>query len=774
MKISLAWAFDHVDGQWQDTSVNHLVREFNEKTAEIDAITKWSIDIDNIFVVQIKDIDKDVRVFCSETEKSYDLAYRSDAQVGGYYLVKMDNALPSWLKLSDVGGQKEDFLVQIHLDSREEKGEWRRKVEQEDYIFDIENKTITHRPDLWGHRGIAREISALLSKRLSALQNMLSDARIIEEQESYRGKDMPFSIDNVDPSACPRFAVCHFAQIANQPSHLNMALRLARIGIRPINAFVDATNYVMLDLSQPVHAFDAEKINSSNISVACNQKGKQLALLDDSVIELLQSDIAILARREPIALAGVMGGNSTSVDLQTNTLLVEAAYFEATHIRRSALLHKKRTEASTRFEKQLDPMQNVVALRRFGYLLKGMGCLIKDTLTIISLGRTYEDKKIEVAHSYIEKKVGTLIDPDFIKKVFSNLGFNVKLKSQDPVVYDILVPTFRATKDIQAPEDIVEEVVRFFGFGQIPKKLPGVVAMPKRQLLTVDHDAFKKIIAFGLRMREVKNYAVYDESFLQKIDWQPLSAVAIKNPVSSNWQNLVTSLVPHLFKNIEQNVAEHKSLRFFESNRVWNRHNQNVFEEHRVAGIFFERYDDLDFYQVKKELAIIFDFCRMAVEWQPFKGKRPSWLNEEKSAQLWHEGNLLGYAGNVSSQWVKKFGVGQAFIFDLLLQPILDHMVRPVHYKRLAKYPASYFDVSMFVPLDISFKKIEQTLLELSDFIKEVQLIDFYYLPSSQNVRAYTVRCTVQSVHKTLTSQEIDVIYQKALYVLQQLKITIR
>ena len=351
-----------------------------------------------------------------------------------------------------------------------------------------------------------------------------------------------------------------------------MAHRLLRVDARPLNAIVDATNYAMFDWGQPLHAFDANTLSAKTLVVQQAHAGQKLILLDDQDITLVDDDLIISDEKKPLALAGIMGGKETAITEKTSSILVEAASFNASTIRTTAKQHKLRTEASTRFEKNIDPQNNVSGLLRFLNILSTHGILFSMPQELVSLGLDVQPLTISVEHIFIERLLGVFLDSDFIQNVLTSLACTVhQEKTARGITYHVQVPTFRSTKDILIPEDIVEEIGRFFGFDNIPKKLPALMMRPSN--LTRFHriGILKQFFSTAAAAHEVRNYALYDEEFLQRLSWEPSSIIAIKNPVSSSYYRLVTSLIPHLLKNVYTNATHKGAYNFFEVNKIWDK-----------------------------------------------------------------------------------------------------------------------------------------------------------------------------------------------------------
>ncbi len=772
MKLSIAWIFDHIDADWKTIDIPKLVEQFNQTTAEIEGFQKITVDLDLFTCAQIVKIQKDmILVHSPQLQRDIELVYRDDVQKDQWYLVKKQNDQFVWAAGNDFHSAKEVMLPALYCEKQIQAGEWQQSFETEDYIIEVDNKSITHRPDMWGHRGFAREIAAILELPFKPLEEFIIH-KVIKQFDDHAPSTIthPIEVEVKNPEICKRFAGLYFEHIERRPSLLWMAHRLLRVGSRPIDAIVDATNYVMLDMSQPMHAFDAAAIGTRNIMPRRAKNKEKLTLLDDQVIELTSDDYVITDGKKPIALAGVMGGRETGISPTTKSIFLESACFDATAIRRTSIRYKQRTEASARFEKSLDPNQNTLAILRFLKLLDDAHIPFNAADEIVSLGARAQELTINVEHSFLEKRLGVTIASDFVVRTLKKLEFAVEHAGG---AYSITVPTFRCAKDVTIKEDIVEEVGRFFGFSTITHTLP------HRQMRSFDLSSvhrlrsIKQLMAYTLTMREVYNYAFYDEEFLRELQWEPQNAIAVKNPVSENWQRLVTSLIPTLFKNIDHNVADHDQLRFFEWGRIWQQA-KNIMEQKSLAGIFFDRKNTIDFYDAKALLAPLFDMLDMNVSYKRVDTPHDPWFAHYQTAHIMHKSNKIGIAGKVQPVLFNRVTEGDAFVFELDGDFLLNYKPELKRYKPVAKYPDVIRDISMLMPLHVMVQDIIAMIAQADKKIVDVALIDFFEKEEWKEQRALTFRFIVRDPTKTLTKEEVDVIWSAVAALLQQRGATIR
>ena len=331
-----------------------------------------NIDLSQFTLATAKSATSDsITAYSTEWRKDLTLPARTDVKSGLHYLVKKNKDDFSWAKSTDFGAHKEYILPAFAADETTLSGDWKNSFQARDWIIEVDNKSINHRPDLWSHRGIAREVAAIFGFTLKPLEEFLAQHPVNEYKSSVSAQESgSFAISINDPALCRRFAGLKLDAVTNQSSSLLIAQHLIRLDSKVIDAIVDVTNYVMFDIGQPLHAFDAEKISHNAIQVRLAKDKEKIVLLDGQTVELTPQDMVIADDIQPLAVAGIMGGASSAVSLATKSIFLESANFDPAMIWKTAGHIKRRTEASTRFEKNLDPHNNVVGILRFFLLLK--------------------------------------------------------------------------------------------------------------------------------------------------------------------------------------------------------------------------------------------------------------------------------------------------------------------------------------------------------------------------------------------------------------------
>ena len=764
MKISVNWMLDHIATPISTIDVALIVARFNTRTAEIEHYEQLELNVANLFMVRIESISQTGCVaWCDELKISINLSFRNDIAIDQLLLVRKDGNNFNWEALKTYSTTKEGLFPAVDCEPEFIAGEWKKYIETVDCILDVDNKSINHRPDLWGHRGIAREVAAFMGWEMKPLESMVIPVpQVVSERVIDGSAHKTLTVEIDDLTISPRFAALYCNDIKNKASQVWMAMRLARVDSRPINTVVDCTNYVMFDISQPMHVFDAANFPNKKLVVRRAQNNEQLELLDGNNIALTDQDIIVTDGCNPVGLAGVMGGKQASFSTTATSIIIESASFHASMVRKSATRIKHATEASTRFSKQLDPMQNTTALVRFLSLAHQAGVLDSVNEALVSVGTVFYDLTISVAHSFIENRLGTKISSEQIRSILESLSFVVSMVEEaDDNIYQVTVPTYRTTKDISIQEDIVEEIARLYGFENIPYQRPARL-MKSFDISVVEKiEKIKQHCAFALKMHEVRDYLFYDESFLKRLGWYPTDAVAIKNPVSENWKVLVTSLIPHLIKNVELNMHAYEQINLFEHNNIWREISASESVERKaLSGIFFGDKDK-NFYDYKAELVGLFASLDLPVVWAKCQGSIQPWFDQLQVADLMIDGVRIGRAGTLSATFIKGVVKGKGFVFELSSDLMIAYPVAAKQYKPWSKYQAVSVDISMLIDADKTADMILATIKQVDTLILNVELVDFFEKESWGDKRSLTMRYTISDFTQTLSKEVIDAITEK-------------
>jgi len=755
MKLSLNWIFDHINGSWSQQNVEQLFVSFNNTTAEIEYYERITVPLSTMAMGMVKEVHEQKCVIdVPEWQTNVSLPLRKGLATGSCVLIIKNEESITYATCQDIGGATEHVLPSLFCSKDEIAGKWKDACAKEDYIITIDNTSITHRPDLWGHRGVAREMAAILELTLVPESDLLTERTIVhhENQGGLGDNTLTVSITNVE--MCDRLAVMSVSDLKNHASVAWMAQRLVMVGARPLNAVIDATNYVMFDWGQPMHAFDSSIFVNGHMKAGAATKGDSLTLLDGTTVTLTDEDCVIANDSKPVSLAGIMGGLRGSVLPSTGAVYVESAHFNPAVIRRTSQRHRIRTDASTRFEKGLDPNQNTSALMRFLTIMDHSSMIGKPSETIISLGKRVPQWTVTVLHRFINEKIGMAVSVQAITAILLRLGFGViTLEDGDGTVFTITVPSWRP--DIKIPEDIVEEVARFVGYDIIPQR------PPVRLIKPVDNDtvfrlrAIKRQCAFGMGMREVASYPLYDEELLRLLSYDPNHAPTIKNPVSERYQRLVTSLIPHLLNVVRTNAKDHDEGRFFEWGTIWQRREQGVVEGSQLGLVWYNKAG-CDFYEMKAAITSLFALLRMPVKWESLTEVPAPWYDLHKTARLVCEDEVVGYAGVAHGDFISSAFIGDACIAELNGNSISGYVLPPRMERALSRYQKVTQDISLMIPASLEVATLEEIITSCDDRIVSVTLIDRFKKPEWRDRHSVTLRYIISDPRKTLVSKEIE------------------
>ncbi len=429
----------------------------------------------------------------------------------------------------------------------------------DDCVIEIDNKSITHRPDLWGHYGVARELAAIYRVPLKEYPvvslDSLNDAGLPE---------IPSEID--DPAACPRYTGLRMEGVGSQPAPLWMQLRLGHVGLRPIDCLVDLTNYIMIELGQPMHAFDGDKLE--RIEVGFAEPGSTFTTLDGFERKLPEQALMIMCHRRAVALAGIMGGLATEVSPHTKSMLLESANFGAAIIRRCATALGLRTDASARFEKSLDPANTALAIQRFIHLARPeFPELVLTSRLSDGYPRPAAEVRVEVAPAFVNRFMGHPVSNDEMTRILTALGFGVSDQGDKMVV---TVPSWRATKDISIEADVIEEIARYVGYDNIEPRLPqATVRCFDRNIQHEIEQNTLRAFCDGMGFNEIHHYLWYDDTWLARLGYDPGECIEVRNPIAEHEHRLRHFLMPDLLRALDLNRHHLDAFRLIEVGSVY-------------------------------------------------------------------------------------------------------------------------------------------------------------------------------------------------------------
>lgn len=743
-----------------------LWNDFTIKSAEIDNIIIKGKDISKVVVALVKNItthkdndkykiatldignNKEIIVVTSATNiyegmivpcaleggSLKGLASVKTTEVSG---VMSEGVLASEKEL----GISDSHLGIMDLDKTYKIGENIKKyIPIDDVIIEIDNKSLTNRPDMWGHLGIARELKAVCGLELVDLkvENINND------------KDKNISVVVEDQINCNRYSAISIENISKKEADLNTRVMLYYCNMRSISLIVDLTNYLMLELGQPLHAFDASNINEIVVKNTGKEKIK-FTTLDGENRDIPENTLMIYNKNTPLAIAGIMGGKDAEVTDETKNIILESANFDASCIRKSANVLGLRTEAVVRYEKKIDPEMTSLAIKRFIYLLKqvDIGIKVTSNMTDIYVNKI-EQVEIILKKDYLKKYMGFDMQAQEVIKILESLDFKAE-ESKD--VYKVCPPSYRTTKDVVEPADVIEEIARIYGYNNLK-------AEPLKLDLVINHGDgiyqteynIKKMIAQKIKANEVHTYLWYQTDMLNKLNIDKTKNLTVINKKDNNIlrDDLNLSLMSVCFENSKHTLE----FDIFEIASVIN----NGFEERHLA-VMAESLDSNIEAKYKKIKQLVFDIVKINknIEVEFVKGSLDKeYLDNEYTLIILVDKKEIGYISlvkkSVSSLCSKKVSI---VTLNLNMDKFLDIDEKEVLYKEISKYPNTILDYTIITNIETPYITLDNMLKNISNKnIKKYLLKDIY----EDEKKKTTIRFSVGSNHKTLTGEDLDIV----------------
>ncbi len=636
--------------------------------------------------------------------------------------------------------------------------------ELNDLILDVENKSLTHRPDCFGLIGFAREVAGILG--IDFTEPFWPELAEVH--------DLPLSVEITDAELCPRYSCavfeCDLPQ-SSKPHYLTYYgdVFLAKAGMRSISPLVDLTNIIMLRTGQPLHAFDYDKLiavggtDTPKIIVRAATEGETLQLLDGKTIQCHPEDILITSNNVPVALAGAMGGKNTEIDASTKQVVLESATFSLYHLRKTQMAHGIFSEAITRFTKgQPAAMTRPVLAEAVAELGSGAKVLAVADEWLADKSQNV----VKITTSVINGLLGTEYATDLIVKTLENVGFAVK-KSGD--LLEVTAPAWRT--DIHIPEDIIEEVGRLLGYDNIQLELPvGPFAGTEIAPMITLKNELREILSSRLAMHELLTYSFVSRNLLERVGQDPTASYQIVNSISPELQCFRQQIVPSLLDKVRENIkAGHKDFTLYEMNQVTNR--DLGLDKDGVPVL----QNDLgivslgDFYQLKaavfalmeRGLKIDIEYAQIAPGSEAAKAY--PYLEPVRSAEIFVNRRRAGAFGEVKAAVKRKFKLEQVIsACEINLDLIVGQEQTIAVEVEISKFPAVERDLTLKVAADMPFGRIYEvvrTALQAPELITTVQPVSIYQ-PDSES-KNFSFHLKFASLDHTLAAAEITQIMEK-------------
>jgi phenylalanyl-tRNA synthetase beta chain len=610
-----------------------------------------------------------------------------------------------------------------------------------DRIIEIDNKSITHRPDLWGHHGLAREVAAILGRKLIDPVDLALLPR----------GPAAVKVQVENPELCPQYCALAIENIEVKPSPLWLQYRLTSIGLNPINNIVDLTNFVMAELAQPMHAFDADRLHGDTIFVRPAKGGERFRALNEEEYTLASSNLVIADAAGAIALGGVIGGLESAIGPGTTRVVLESANFQAASIRRTSSAIRLRTDASMRFEKAQDPANTVRGLARALALL---GELSPGARVVggVAIAKRHLPAlpPILLPLGWLARKLGRAIEPAEVRRILESLEFGVT--EAEPGVFSVTVPSWRATKDISIKDDLVEEVGRMVGYGSITPRAPLVPAVvpPANPERRFQHEVRAIFVDQGFT--EVYNYSFLGEESVRAFGLDPAAHLRVANPIASDQALMRLSLLPGIWRNVAENAKHRERFRLFEIGLEIHPGEPGKLphEIPHLAAAIYERSGDGS--------AGLFEIKRAAECLMPGAEAEPTeaaaYEHPARAADLVWKGRCVGRMFELDPRLLES---GRAAMLDLDLSVVAGLSGGEIKYTPIRRYPSAAFDLSVIAGLREHAGGLRQAVASFAGPLSEsVEFVRQYSGPPLKpDQKSVSFRLTVGSAERTLSSEEV-------------------
>ena len=794
MLISLNWIKDYVN--LDGIEVDEIVKRFGLSTAEVEGVEYKGKEIENVVVAEILSVEnhpesqklhilkvndgsgEPVQVVCGAPNVRVGLKTYF-ARVGG----NVNGLKIKPAKLAGVesfgmccGGNElgieADTSGIVELDNSLAVGtDIKDILPVEDVLIEVDNKSLTNRPDLWGHYGIAREFATIFKRDLKPLE--------LEDLNQYNNLQ-PLNI-KVETKNCFRYCGLTVENVINKVSPSLIKLRLNYCGMRDINLLADMTNYLMLEMGQPMHAFDNEIVKG--ITVIETEKPVEMETLEGEKHEIQPESMVICDdNRVPVAIAGVKGGLKSGIGDNTTKLLLESACFDCVSIRKTSRKIGLITDASQRYEKSLDPEMCRTAIERLVYLLRQAEPRINVTSSLTDVYNFhYPHHEIEIDTDFLARRGGVKLDLNSVVDTLTRLGFDVEILDYVQEKIKVKVPSFRGTKDVSIKEDLVEEIFRMYGYDNINSQAMEMPLQPVEQIPTHTKEyEIKYSLASIFNLNEVHSYVWNYEEYNKSVGIEQDSVVRLMDSSLSGQSGIRSTLLPTIIKFADENKNKFDDLGIFEVGRVWDQLDTNnlAVEKKKLAIVLAsENKNEKELYFKLKEIVeyISSHIMHISVD---YLGKTENKLFHPVNSCVVSSENLtLGEMGilhpvlakNIDKR--KKFAVLELDVDQMLQANKTQFKVQPT-----SKYQSVSVDYNFVADKNMKYGEIEKALNNFrASFILEHSLKDIYtneeVLPGKIS---YTINFIITPKDRTLESSDIEKFSNRLIQEMSKIGLSLR
>lgn len=785
MRVSLKWLKKYVELP-NDLTPKQIAYDLTLRTVEVEDVIDVKEKYNNIVVGKILEVKQhpnaDKLRICivdiGEEEPVQIVCGGSNLYVGEHVVVSKPGAYVVWhgegepvkIEKTKMRGESSYGMIcgaeEVYLDAfypakseteivdLEGKGTPGQNISElvcmDDTVFEIDNKSLTNRPDLWGHYGIARELSVIYDLPLKELPKYEID------------KNLPkYNVEIKDKEKCRRYVGVEIENVNIKESPMWMKADLLNAGMRPINLIVDITNYVMLAVGQPLHAFDRTHVEGNQIIVRNAKSSEKLLLLDDQEVQLTENDLVICDTEGPLALAGIKGGKKDSILDTTTGILLEVANFSAPTIRQSEKLFDEKTDSSIRYEKNIDTERVDLGLSMALNMISEMF----ENSKIVAYGEVYpvktEREVIDIPQEFLDIRLGKVLEQNTIEKILKALGYDVEYKNN---IYHVTVPVWRSTGDVSLKDDVMGDIARILSYQSFePKPLPvkfeHAVIQPKVLL----ERRLKEYLAFRCGFTEIYTYPWIDVKYINAARMDTTNSVRLATPPAPELANLRTSLIPGLLETVSKNLRYYNSFKIYEVAQVFEKGKYHESSEdetlpiHKkyLSGCIVDKDAKKIFYEIKGVIEGMNTYCHMeniTLE----QMEKPSWADINAYLSIKLNDEEIGTMGLVSvatmaDAKIKRTNVA---IFELNLDKLIPLASRTNKYENIPVLPLVEKDLSVIVDNNVTWETISSTI---NGKVKELEFIEEYkgeQIPEGK--KSITFRFKLGNDETTLTSEQIN------------------
>ncbi len=620
----------------------------------------------------------------------------------------------------------------------------------EDVVIEIDNKSLTNRPDLWGHYGIAREIAAIYKLPLKKLPKLDVDKKWKE-----------YKIEIKEPEKCRRYVGVEIENLYIKESPMWMKAALINAGMRPINAIVDITNYVMLAVGQPTHAFDRTHIDGEKIIVRNAKKDEKLLLLDDLDLDLTEDDLVICDQNSAMCLAGIKGGKKDSILPDTKGVFLEVANFSAGTIRKTVKRFDEKTDSAIRYEKNIDTERVddgvALALELFKELYPESKVIAYND---VHPNKTVSEE-IDITQDFLDNRLGKVLSRETIVSVLTSLGYEVDFKNGN---YHVVVPVWRSTGDVSIKDDVMGDIARLLSFESfeakpLPVNFESAVIQNKVLLMR----RIKEYLSFRANYNEIFTYPWIDEKYIKASSIDTSKAIRLATPPAPELSILRSSLVPGIMEAVAKNIRYFDDFSIYEMTEVYEKgeYHPSIEEEtlpvmkNILTGARVAKDAKQIFFDVKGVIENMADYCHM--EKLSFKRvEKPSWADVDVWLNITYNDEVIGSIGllSVKAMMDAKIKRVNVAIFELNVDALVPYASRTNEFEHLSELPVIEKDLSLITSEDVTWEQIKQIVGKRA---KEVIFIEEYrgdQIPKGK--KSIMLRVKIVNEQTMMTSEEIN------------------